>query len=174
MGHVRWLGVCIVMVSLASGACSPHATSATTQVSRTTQVSPRPTDPIASNVPSGVCAPTYNEVSDVNATRIEVKLVTREALLTSDPDFPPTLRSGTKYFWAIAKIGQFTIYGPMPPGGTPPSLHEVVILLQASADPADPGSRADLCNLVSLTGRGATVWPAWFDQMTAIDDVKVR
>lgn len=168
MSHVRWLAVCVVMAAVASAACVAHS------VGPATYVSPPLTAPIASNLPSGVCVPTYNEVGDVNAIRIEAKLVTRETLLTTDPDFPPTLRPGTEYFWVVAKTGQFTINGPMPPGGNPPTLREVVILLQASADPADRGSPADLCNLVSLTGGESPVWPAWFDKMTAIADVKIR
>jgi hypothetical protein len=144
---------------------------AATPVARHSQPS---SGPIAANLPDGVCAPTYKQLSDPNATRIEAKLVTRDTLMKSDPDFPPTWRTGTTYFWVVAELGTFTVDGPLPPGETPPTLHVALSYLAATIDPNDPESVANPCRGIGVTGSGGFAWPAWFDQMTAIDDVKIR
>jgi hypothetical protein len=101
-------------------------------------------------------------------------LVTRDTLMKSDPDFPPTWHTGATYFWVVADVGTFTVDGPLPPGETPPTPHNALSYLQATADPTDPESVANPCRGIGVTGGGGSAWPAWFDQMIAIVDVKIR
>ena len=162
MSHGRSIAACILAAYLAL-ACGAQT------VSRAPQASPTLSGPIASDLPPGVCAPTYEQLLDPSATRIEAKLVTREAAMSNDPALAA---SSSNHFWEVAKAGQFTMNGPLPPGEVEPTLHYVVSLLQGSSDPTDPESAGRPCRGISITG--STTWPAWFDKMLALVDVKIR
>jgi hypothetical protein len=158
-----------LMLLLVVAGCGGHPTASAAAKSQP------PTGTIAPNLPPGVCAPTYQQVTDPNATRIEAKLVTRDTLTKSDPDFPPTWNTNATYLWVVAKAGSFTGDGPMPPGETPPTLHNAVSILDATIDLINPESVTSPCQTgIVFTGGEGPTWPTWFDQMTATDDVKIR
>ena len=159
-----------LVVCLVLAACGANLSATHTQAHQT------PSGPIASNLPPGVCAPTYQQLEDPNATRIEAKLVARNALMKSDPDFDPTWHTDTTYFWVVASLGQFNvdIDVPMPPNATPPILHNALSLLQANTVRTDPESVANPCRGIYTLASPGTSWPRWFDQMTALIDVKIR
>lgn len=164
---LRFLAVALIAFTVSACGGQPTPTDSR-------RASPSPTGPIASNLPPGVCAPTYDQLQDPNATRIEAKLVTRDVLMKSDPNFAPSWHTDTTYFWVVASVGRFTMDGPMPPGATPPVLHNVIGILQASIVSTDPESVAHPCRGIAVEGTGGTAWPAWFDQMTAIVKVTIK
>jgi hypothetical protein len=133
-----------------------------------------PSPSFPSNLPPGVCAPTVEQLKDPGATRIEAKLVTRETLSKSDPNFSSGFRTAVKYFWVVAKLGVFNIepIGP-PPGShfTPTPFHFVLSYILATSDPSDQGMHP--CSAVGITANGGP-WPTWFDQMKALADVKIK
>ena len=133
--------------------------------------------PIATNLPDGVCAPTYQQFSDPKATRIEAKLVTIATLSTSDPNFPPGWKSPPRsaYFWVVAEVGTFIVKPHVPTNAnpTPSTFHTALSYIQANTDPSDPETLVNPCRSIggSLTDGP---WPAWFDDMSALADIKVR
>lgn len=165
-----------VLVLLGSAACDGHA------VKPTAQRSPPPSGPIASNLPQGVCAPTYEQLLDPNATRIEAKLVTIATLSAGDPQFPPAWKSPPRsaFFWVVAGAEVFSLdapnglhgLGPTAPG-TPKPFHFYLAYLQANVDPADPESVAHPCRAIGGELNNGP-WPAWFDKMTAMAEARIR
>jgi len=101
-------------------------------------------------------------------------LVTRDTLMKNDPEFVSTWHTDTLYFWIVAEAGDFTLDVPMPAGGTPPELHNSLSYVQANVVASDPESVAHPCRGIAVRGDRATLWPAWFDRMPAIQDVKIR
>jgi hypothetical protein len=131
-----------------------------------------PSPSFPSNLPPGVCAPTVEQLKDPGATRIEAKLVTRETLSKSDPNFSSGFRPAVKYFWVVAELGVLNIepIGP-PPNFTPKPFHFVLSYILATSDPSDPGTSP--CTGVGITASGGP-WPAWFDEMEGLADVKIK
>ncbi len=146
---------------------------------RLTSPSPE-TGPIASGLPAGVCAPTYQQLFDANATRVEAKLVTRETLLSSDPTQNPrsAWQPATRYFWIIAEVGSFpaTNLGGLPRSTpfTPMPFGYVLGYRQGNVDPTDPESVAHPCRSLGFQAGPGPAWPSWFDKMTSLADVNVR
>lgn len=160
-----------MLVLLGSAGCGRHA------VNPSAQSSPSPAGPISSELPPGVCAPTYQQLDEPNATRIEAKLVTRETLLKSDPDMGPGWQTATNYFWLIAEVGSFPAGDIHPVLGAPFSpkpFGYVLAYLQANVDPTDPESVARPCRAIGAQAGPGPAWPLWFDQMKGLADVKVR
>jgi len=148
----------------------------TPAVSQNVQGQRRPMGPIASNLPSGVCAPTYETLSDPNATRIEAKLVTAEMLSKSDPDWNNSYHIPSNYYWVITESGVFyltDIPRPGPPSGSPMPDRIEITYLKANPDPSDPEDRVQPCRAIEFQASNDS-WPAWFDRMTAVEDIKVR
>jgi hypothetical protein len=162
-----------ILACMALTACSHAATPVAKQ-------SALRSGPIAANLPDGVCAPTYEQLSDANATRIEAKLVTRETLLKNDPTEQPGSgwQPATKYFWMIAEVGSFPAFPegnfPLLKPFTPKPFGYVLDYLQANVDPSDPESVARPCRAIGFQAGPGLAWPSWYDQMTALADVTIR
>ena len=157
----------VVLLALACGqrAVSPGA-----------NASPTATGPIASNLPAGVCAPAYEQLRNPSAIRIEAKLVTFDTLSTTDPTFPPGWKTPPRsaYFWVVAELGTFTVQPHSIAGNSSPETFSLSIAyIQATSDPADPETLAHPCRSIGGSASNAS-WPAWFDGMGAIEDVKIR
>jgi hypothetical protein len=161
--------IALAVIGSIATACGGHTSQSAVR-------SPSPTSPIASNLPPGVCAPTYEELMNPDATRIEAKLVTFDILMRSDPDFPPGWMTPPRsaYFWVVALQGSFTVQPHSIAGNsTPQTFHLAIGYIQANSDASDPETIAHPCRGIG----GSTTngpWPAWFDQMAALDDVKIR
>jgi hypothetical protein len=137
-----------------------------------------PSPSFPSNLPPGVCVPTAEQLADPNATRIEAKLVTRETLSTTDPNFHQGWPPAIKYFWVVAEVGVFSFDNiprpPLPTPSTPKPFHFVLSYLQGNDDNApDPEWVAHPCRAIGVTANNGA-WPAWFDQMESLADVKIR
>ncbi len=175
MSHGRSIAAFVLVACLAGGCniqpASRGAAASPTPSGPTT--APAPSGPIASDLPSGVCVPTYEQLSNPDATRIEAKLVTREILIQSDPNFAPG-SNPAKYFWIVANVGTLTVEAPKPPGAKAPVLHNWLSYRVGSVDPAVPESIASPCRVFELSGGGGAAWPAWFDGMAAVGDIKIR
>lgn len=144
--------------------------------------SPEPSGPIATNLPTGVCAPTYQELRDPHATKIEAKLVARQTFVSANPqDRPgPGFQSAMKYFWVIAELGVFPEGNfPRPPNPsvtqvTPKPWNYLLVIRRGNIDPADPESVTDACGSIGVEAGSGLTWPSWFDQMSALVQVKIR
>lgn len=160
-----WAVACLAV------ACGGH------EVTPTGHASPTPTGPIASNLPSTVCAPTYEQLRNPEATRIEAKLVTFATASSSDPNFPPAWESPPRsaYFWVVAESGTFVA----PPhdlgmNTEPVIFHFSLGYVQAVSDSSDPETISHPCRGIGGSLNRDGPWPAWFDQMPALADVKIQ
>lgn len=168
----RQVAFCVVgLVLVLVAACCGRPTS------QAASSSPARTGPIASSLPPGVCAPTYAQLENADATRIEAKLVTFDSLSTSDPNFPPGWRTPPRsaYFWVVAEVGNFTVESHNPVAlPTAATFHMSIGYIQTTSDPKDPETLVNPCRGIGGSLSGATTWPRWFDQMPALIDVKIR
>lgn len=168
--HIRAGCVLLLSCTLLLAACGSHVGTSTRQPS------PTPTGPIASNLPTGVCAPTYQDLRNPEATKIEAKLVTIDTLSASDPDFPPGWKSPPRstYFWVVAELGAFTVRPHSITGYASPRTFELALgYIQATSDPSDPETLVHPCRSIGGSMSNAS-WPSWFDEMSALIDVKIR
>lgn len=172
LAGVAGVALAVLVVGVVGGLPGPAQ-----RASRAPNASPS----FPANLPPGVCAPTVEQLSDSDATRIEAKLVTVNTLSKSDPDFPIGWKSPPRsgYFWVVAELGSFYIEPigvPQDPVSTPDSpkpFHFMLTYIQATIDPSDPETIAHPCRGIGLMANGGP-WPAWFDQMQAIADVQIR
>jgi hypothetical protein len=135
------------------------------------------------SLPLGVCALSAEKLDLVESTRLEAKLVTYSSLESSDPDFPwrqfvpsprpaswsrltlPTPTPPPPYYWVVAGAGNYAIeIDPIHNGGKggTASFHDSLGYVSA-----------DTCE-----GRGGKLdshgWPAWFDKMLAVAEIKFK
>jgi hypothetical protein len=164
-----------LIAAVAAVACFAAACNQST-TGQASHASASPTGPIANNLPPGVCAPTYENILDPNATRIEAKLVTAETLGKNDPDWNNGYHIPSAYYWVIAKAGVFYLRDvpqPGPPSGSPPPYRIEITYLKAVPDPTDSEDRVQPCRVIEFQATMGS-WPDWFDRMSSVDDIEVR
>lgn len=153
---------------------------------RLLHLTPMASGPHASgSLPPGVCSLSPAMLDLAHSTRLEAKLVTFESAENSDPNFPdrpypqsprpaswgritpPISTPPPAYYWVLAEQGQYHIEmigpPPQPPGASPPVFREILAYVSA-----------DTCEGRSVSAGGHVGWPAWFDKMPAVVDIKFK
>jgi hypothetical protein len=148
------------------------------------------------SLPAGVC-PLSTENGLTGLTRIEAKLVTAEsALRLIAPDATLSARQAasstpaSSYFWVIAGTGTYYLSAyPRPPDATAAMeiAHSVLIFVRANQCaaggairlpiirlPIDVYGPGDGLPLAGVSAYGDYQWPASFDPLPAVVDVKIR
>ena len=137
----------------------------------------------SASLPPGVCTLRADKLDLADSTRLEAKLVTFASADTSDPNFPwhqypPAPRPASwgritpppptplpAYYWVIAEQGQYQVdrSGFQPPSATPAVFREILAYVSA-----------DSCQGRGVRAGGRLSWPAWFDTMPAVVDIKFK
>ena len=134
------------------------------------------------SLPPGVCALTTAKLELSDSTRVEAKLVTYDAAQSHDPDFPfrqypppfrpaswsrislPTPTPPPAYYWVVAQTGTYIWNVNHLPSATagPSTFHDVLSYVSA-----------DSCEGLGFSAGGGG-WPAWFDKMPAVTDIRYK
>jgi hypothetical protein len=150
---------------------------------RLLHLTPLAAGPYASgSLPPGVCSLSPAMLDLAHSTRVEAKLVTFDSADKNDPEFPfrqyppptrpaswsritlPTPTPPPSYYWVIAEKGVYVwnVGHGFGPDTGPSTFHDVLDYVSA-----------DTCE-----GRGVSAggggWPAWFDTMPAVTDIKYK
>jgi hypothetical protein len=118
-------------------------------------------------LPPGVCMVTPDATVESGSTRMEAKLVTFQDLRSSDPSsYWSATPSPSTYVWVVVGIGEYILEIP------PTANHGIV-----------GGTTTDQDEQYYLKGSDCTVmavhldrdgWPAWFDKMAAVAEIKFK
>jgi hypothetical protein len=82
-----------------------------------------------------------------------------------------------KYFWVIAELGVFDLGNyPRPEAEpvTPKPFTYLLVTRRGTVAPADLESVTGTCGVVGIQAGGGQSWPSWFDQMSAVVQVRIK